>query len=183
MFDAFIESWIAPLRTPAGVQFFTFFTALGSPFVITVLCLLLGGFFCARRHRDYAYALVFAVLGSTFTSTFLKYYVARPRPSYALIPETTFSFPSGHAVVAISFFFFASVLLGRVLSRESQRLSRLVYFSGIFFAILIPFSRLYLGVHYVTDIIAGLSIGMLWTALALYFLDKKFFSAYPQKPV
>jgi undecaprenyl-diphosphatase len=84
----------------------------------------------------------------------------RPAPVGALIPAQAFSFPSGHAMVAAAFYLFVGYLAWRLLPGRW----RIVCAVGlVLIAFLIGLSRLYLGVHYLTDVVAGYIAGFAWT--------------------
>ncbi len=84
----------------------------------------------------------------------------RPAPVAGLIPAQAFSFPSGHAMVAAAFYLFLAYLGWRLLRGWRQ-----VAFTGTLLALIlaIGLARLYLGVHYLTDVVAGYLAGFLWT--------------------
>ena len=173
--DLSVAAWIASVRTFAGVRFFTFVTSFGKPFAATLLLCVLLGVWWAQNKRAQSYALAFAVAGSMLSSTVLKLLVARARPDYALFAESTYSFPSSHSVIAVSFFAYAGFLMAR--GYESPRARFLVRFFALFLSGLIAFSRLYLGVHFATDVLAGGLLGLGWVVVANVLLRKKFFGS------
>jgi len=147
----------AGLRTPALTAIMktvTFFGTKNFLFPATALVTVLL-FWQKRRHR-----LVFplTMLAAWFVMEGLKLLTARPRPDFCpLLPETGFSFPSGHAFMGMLFFGFLAILLPPV-QRAGKR-------AIILFIILLGFSRLYLGVHYPTDILAGWAGGLFFLSL------------------
>ncbi|MES2953190.1 MAG: phosphatase PAP2 family protein [Patescibacteria group bacterium] len=166
--DLYVESLIAPLRTAAGLDFFLFFTEIARAMPLTILLATTALFFWVHGLRSYAYALLLSVAGSELVSYLLKLLVARARPGYALLDESTFSFPSGHAVVGFSFFALFFFLVAR--KAESEMAANALRLAGIVFASLVALSRLYLGVHYATDVIAGSAIGIVACVLALRYV-------------
>lgn len=117
-----------------------------------VIALLL---FFREEKRDHWFFLPSALvlLGGFLSEFFVKTLIARPRPT----PADTFSFPSSHAILAFAFAY--------ILSREEPKLKRWFYL----LAILISLSRVFLGVHYPSDIIAGMFLGIMigWLSLTL----------------
>jgi membrane-associated phospholipid phosphatase len=101
-----------------------------------------------------------ACFGALVLNSGMKVFFAKARPELwtRLIPETSFSFPSGHALGSI-------VLYGAIaylLAQQTPKKSRLFYGMAIVIVTAIGFSRLYLGVHWPTDILAGYGVGFLW---------------------
>ncbi len=96
---------------------------------------------------------------STFTTVLIKFLVLRPRPLNQLLIEDNFSFPSGHATVAAVFYTFIFYYLYKhAKTKFAKILSATV---GILLVALIAFSRIYLQVHYFSDVLVGLIIGLL----------------------
>jgi undecaprenyl-diphosphatase len=116
------------------------------------------------RTKDFRYPafLAFCVVGALGLSPLIKVVIQRPRPQFSQVFEIGgFAFPSGHATT--STIVFAS--LAYVLSRsESWRVAVWIWAASGFAAFLIGFSRLYLGVHWPTDVIGGWVLGLLWVA-------------------
>ncbi len=107
-----------------------------------------------------------SVIGGTIISTVLKGWFDRPRPDLTGAVEVfTASFPSGHATVSAVTYLTIGVLLAE---RETRWPPRVLYVAGaIFLTGIVGFSRIYLGVHYPTDVIAGWSLGIAWALLCL----------------
>jgi undecaprenyl-diphosphatase len=136
------------------------FTILGFVLVATVLYLVLSG-----RGKT-ALFVGFSVVGGTILSTALKILFDRPRPDVEAVARVfTASFPSGHATVSAVVYLTLGLLLAEAL--PSRRLK--VYFIGlgIFMTVAVGISRIYLGVHFPTDVLAGWSLGGAW-ALACW---------------
>lgn len=157
--------WYAPL---AAVFHYVGKTALAVP----VLALLAALAYWRKKPR-HAALLVLAPLLSTLSMLLIKISVNRPRPEFwpRLIEESNWSFPSGHssfgAVIA------AIVILSS--RRFPQR--HVITAAALVFAFLMGFSRLYLGVHYPTDVFAGWTNGALFTLLVYWLV----FKVYPKK--
>lgn len=134
------------------------FTVLGFVLLVTVLYFSFSG-----RPRTAAF-VGFSVVGGTILSTVLKDLFDRPRPDLAATARVfTASFPSGHATMSAVVYLTLGLLLAEATTDRRLR----VYFVGlgVFMAIAIGVSRVYLGVHYPTDVIAGWSLGAAWALL------------------
>ncbi len=131
------------------------FTVLGFILVVTVLY-----FVMSSRVRTAAFVGL-SVIGGTILSTGLKYVFDRPRPDMAEAARVfTASFPSGHATMSAVVFLTLGLLLAEATDR--RRLKAFFVGLGIFMTVAIGLSRVYLGVHYPTDVIAGWALGAAW---------------------
>lgn len=156
----------ADLGDPVGPlwveEAFRDITALGSAAVLTLLGAAVVGFLAMRRQYDAIALLVAAVVGGALLSWALKEFFARPRPD--LVPHiaqvTSPSFPSGHSLLAVVMY----LTLGSLVSRLVEGLRAKIYVLsvGVTFAFLVGVSRVYIGVHYPTDVLAGWTVGLIW---------------------
>ena len=139
-------------------------TALGSyAFVIIIVTAATGYLLMIRKH-GLALLLLAAEAGGMLFSTLLKQMFDRPRPDLEHAARVfTASFPSGHATLSAVTFLTLGALLTRVTDDRKSKL----YFMGtaIILTIMVGLSRLYLGVHYPRDILAGWCIGSAWAVL------------------
>lgn len=147
-------------------------TFLGNrQFIIWPCILLLVYFLFIRPHRWYSITVPVVALGSIGMNVALKIFFDRPRPSVEHMVEATgFSFPSGHAMFAFSFY----GLLLYVVWRYSKR-AWIKYTGSILLFILIlliGISRVYLGVHYASDVLAGFSAGLIWLVISIAAIKK-----------
>lgn len=142
-------------------------TALGSIGVLTFVSLAAAGFLVLQGKRRTAALVVIAVGGGMLVSTLTKLGFDRPRPD--LVPHAaqvyTASFPSGHAMMAAVTY----LTLGALLARAQPRLRLKLYLIGLAAAltVMVGASRVYLGVHWPTDVLAGWMLGAAW-ALACW---------------
>ncbi len=148
-------------------------THLGDPeCVVTVIIATFVWLGLKRRYRDIVMFTI-ACLGTFVLNAGLKVFFSRPRPTLwsHLIVETTFSFPSGHAIGSMVLY----GMLAYFLARQFPGRSRLIYGLAAGLILSIGWSRLYLGVHWPTDILAGYSMGFLWlmTCITLFRLPAK----------
>lgn len=139
-------------------------TALGSFTFLGFLFAATLGYLLLIRKRGLALLVSAAILGGTLVSTLLKYGIDRPRPDF---PHTarvfTPGFPSGHATLATITF----LTLGALLTRVNIDRRVKVYFMSlaVFLTIIVGLSRMYLGVHYPSDVAAGWCVGSAWAVL------------------
>jgi undecaprenyl-diphosphatase len=137
-------------------------TGLGSTIVLGIVLSAVVGYLLLARKRTAAWLMLGAVLGGVAVNNLLKLAFARPRPDIVtpLVQVFTASFPSGHATLsAITY-----LTLGALLGRTQPALGIRIYFIAlaVLLAGLVGLSRVYLGVHYPTDVIAGWCIGAAW---------------------
>ena len=136
-------------------------TALGS---FSLLGLIVLGVCCylylARMHAA-ALFVFFSVIGGTIISTVLKMGYNRPRPELTTMSEQfTASFPSGHAMLSAVTFMTLGALLARFAPTRSLQIFSIC--AAIFLTLLVGMSRLYMGVHYPSDVLAGWCLGSAW---------------------
>lgn len=139
-------------------------TALGSTALLTLITTLVAAYLIMRRKPWLAAYTVGAIaLGATI-STALKLVYARTRPDVVehLVGTDSASFPSGHAMNSAVTFLTLAVLLSR--AENSNAVRRYLITAAITLTLLVGFSRLYLGVHWPTDVAAGWTVGALWAA-------------------
>jgi membrane-associated phospholipid phosphatase len=164
-FDRSFLLWIHQFANPQLDLLMLFFTALGDPPAVVTIFLVTTIWLLLKRH--YIDGLRFAIVcaGGVLINQEMKLFFAKPRPELweRLITDMTFSFPSGHAVGSMILYGF----LAYILAKEFQRIKRYIYICASLLIIAIGFSRLYLGVHYPTDIIAGYGVGFLWLTTCL----------------
>lgn len=141
-------------------------TALGSFSVLTILVVGIVAFLAITGKRATALFLTVSVLGGTAISTVLKILFDRPRPELTGVAKVfTASFPSGHATISAVVYLTLGALLAEI--SESRQLAGFFYVSAVFLTVLVGLSRIYLGVHFPTDVVAGWSIGSAWALLCL----------------
>jgi undecaprenyl-diphosphatase len=140
-------------------------TALGSPTVLALLTLIAGGFLLLDGKRHLAIFVYASVASGGLVSAVLKSLFQRPRPD--LVPYATTvantSFPSGHSMLSAV----AYLTLGAMLARSQQRKRLKAYFLLVaaLLTLLVGVSRVYLGVHWPTDVLAGWTAGASWAIL------------------
>ncbi len=143
-------------------------TALGGVFILGLLSLSSCGYLWLRRQRGLALFVVVSISLGTLVNTILKDVIARPRPDlFAHATDAAFSsFPSGHAMMSTMVFLTLGALLS--LSSENRRIKAYLLSWSVLLPLMVGISRLYLGVHWPTDIIAGWIAGATWSLLCLW---------------
>ena len=145
-----ISNAINPVVTPIAM----FITNLGGVSVICVLTILS---FLLLKDKKISVSILLNVIIATILNVLLKNVIQRPRPNeLKLIVETGYSFPSGHSMVGMAFYGFLIYLVYKYLKNKKLKVILISFFSVLI--ILIGLSRIYLGVHYTSDVIAGFLI-------------------------
>lgn len=141
------------------------FTALGGIPVLTLLCLLVGGFLLVMRRTGLCLFLLLTVAGGLGFNQLLKDFFDRARPD--LVPHAvevaSASFPSSHAMMSTIIYLTLGLLCSRVLPGPATR--RYVTTMAMMMALMIGSTRVILGVHWPTDVLAGWCLGGLWVLL------------------
>ena len=166
-FDQLVARTIHTRATPAGIRFFHAVSFLGSAAFWAVVGIIVLAVLIARRERLLAIGWGAAIAGGGLLDLGLKLLVHRPRPvfpdAFALAPG--WSFPSGHSMGAIiGYGVLAYLLLPGIRGRRAPLLRTLVILAALLLIALIGLSRLYLGVHYFSDVVGGFSAGIVWLA-------------------
>ncbi|MCJ9753893.1 phosphatase PAP2 family protein [Neorhizobium sp. BETTINA12A] len=171
------------LATPLGPYWLNHamgdITALGGVTVLTLMTVMGTVFLILSRQRAIALFMFLSIAGGWLLSSLLKLGVARPRPDIVphLVEVSDLSFPSGHAMLSAVTY----LTLGALLSRAQPYRSTRIFLIGaaIFLTFIIGFSRVYLGVHYPTDVLGGWCAGATW-ALACWMIARRYISAVPE---
>lgn len=139
-------------------------TTFGDPLLVTLASALLAGWLWRRGSRRLALFVVAARLGAVVISSSLKALVDRVRPLFETPVDTAFgsSFPSGHSLGAAAFWTSTALV---VLSLLAPRLRRTTIAVALVVPLCVAASRVLLGVHYLSDVVAGLALGFGWTAV------------------
>lgn len=155
------------IRTPLLTKIFLIITNLGSPYVLIVLTLL--SFLLKNKKISF---IITANLGLiTIINQVLKFIIKRPRPSdLFLIVETGYSFPSGHSMVSLSFYGLLIYFIYKYFKNKKLKISLITLLSLII--VLIGISRVYLGVHFVSDVISGFLLSLSYLMIFIKVINK-----------
>ena len=140
-------------------------TAMGSSFVLTFVVIMFGGYLLlAKKYRQVGF-LLFVAIGGGFLNSFLKYLYDRPRPDRILnfVEVSTKSFPSGHTMSATVIYLTVGLMLGALVGNRKYKIYFVIMATVL--AVLVGLSRIFLGVHYPSDVLGGWLAGVAWALL------------------
>lgn len=163
--DVKVENFFYAFRDLELVKFFIWITLLAkwqivaSSALTAILILWLWG------KKTYIIPLLAVISGGGLFNLIGKLALHRERPETALYTESTFSFPSGHSTVAVAFFGFIIYILMRGGLKLKYKIC--ISFFGVVLILLVGLSRLYLGVHFLSDVIGGYLLGLFWLAIGI----------------
>jgi undecaprenyl-diphosphatase len=165
--DLAIRGAVHTIASPGLTRGLVVVSTLGGPAVLVPLGVALAALFAWRRWWRGAALLVVSMLGAGVLDTVLKLAFRRPRPTpfFDYPAPASFSFPSGHALFAFCFFATGAALLAPRLVHPALR--RLVWLGAAAMILVIGFSRVYLGVHYPSDVLAGYAAGLVWSSVIM----------------
>ncbi|MDX1673616.1 MAG: phosphatase PAP2 family protein [Longimicrobiales bacterium] len=171
-FDEAVLHWLADARTDWLDTVALQITALGNAATLAVVALAAAAILWAARRRVSVTLLALSLVSGTLVNQLLKVLFDRPRPEIdPLVEALTASFPSGHAMGAAITYGTVAYLVGRM---AGIRVRRATWVGAAFLVLSIGVTRMYVGVHYPTDVLAGWLAGVAWTGLLValfHFLD------------
>ena len=163
--DVTFARWLFGERETDLLDAFRVVTLLGSPATGVAAVAIVSVVLFRRRLLPEAALLPLVLVGAQLLDLVLKLSFHRPRPEVAFVHLDTYSFPSGHAMTATAVYGALAYLLAGRLPTPGRRI---VLFVGTAALVgVICFSRLYLGVHYLSDVLAGVAAGIAWLGLAI----------------
>ena len=159
--DRAADQLVAPLRSEAGFRVFLWVTELGASPTFVAIGLVATAFLLMEKRLYHVPALWTTLLGAQATTWIGKFVIDRTRPEFLEIARAySPSFPSGHSTAAMAVYsFLAYIIVRRVASRRVR--FEVIYWSGVLIA-LIGFSRIYLRVHFLSDVASGFLVGAFW---------------------
>jgi membrane-associated phospholipid phosphatase len=170
-FDYRVFTYLEGFVSERNNQIMNFFTFLGKHDFLIPANLLLIAFFLFRKLKWYSIKIPAIALSSLALMFILKNLFNRPRPGIPLLYEASgLSFPSGHALMSVTFYGLLIYIIYKTVKTVAIKWTIISLL--IFLIIIIGFSRIYLRVHYTTDVIAGFSVGFLWLVFAIYLLNR-----------
>ena len=151
-------------------------TALGGTTIIFMITAAVVFYLLIQKQYEFMWLILIATIGGAILSFGLKELFVRERPPliYHLLTVKSLSFPSGHAMMSSVVYLTQGALLAKVQSNKNLRVYILLV--AIILVFLIGISRIYFGVHYPTDVLAGWSVGLAWASLcwlAVKYLQKR----------
>jgi membrane-associated phospholipid phosphatase len=163
--DVEFARWLHEHSSGPLVDFFNVVTLAGNAAVLGVIVIAIGFVLVRRGRANDAALLLLAFGGASAVNAVLKLSFHRPRPELAFVHLDTYSFPSGHAAASSATFTVMAYLLAR--SHHSTKARIWIGLGAAAAIALVAFSRLYLGAHYLSDVLAGISFGIAWAAVSL----------------
>jgi undecaprenyl-diphosphatase len=170
LFDEPVLYWLRSIATPDLNQFAVVVTNSGGKIAIAVATLAIAYLLYRRRFgRRAVFTVVFSVAGAALLNLLLKLSFQRDRPDLwdSIVTETSYSFPSGHAMASSALAFSVILVLWDTRWRWMAVTLGIVYF------VLVGVSRMYLGVHFPSDVVAGWCVSLAWVALVHRILLRK----------
>lgn len=170
-FDEAVIRWLGLHHAKTLDAFMLEVTALGTGTVVIMIVAVAGLFLVLTGHKYSAILLLASTGGGIVLNGILKLGFNRPRPSIFLpeVHTVSSSFPSGHAMSAAIVYSTVAYLAARLHKRRWARV--MVMLTAFFVIALISISRLYLGVHYPSDVVAGVAIGLAWAGFCMATLE------------
>lgn len=178
--DVRFEQLLLAARSVPLLEIFGWITLLGNTVVVIGIAALTSiAIFFYKIDRAYLVGFSSTLLGAAASDYFMKVIVARARPGDFIpsVIETSYSFPSGHATAALALYGFIAYALCRRYPKHARKIVATV--TAVILAV--GFSRLYLGVHFPSDVIAGYLLGGLWLLLGVTITDRLRLSKKPGK--
>ena len=169
--DERVADWLHGRATEPFTDVFRAITTFGNFATLIVVVVIAVAVLWRRGERTDALFVAVAFLGAQVLSSGMKLGFRRERPFFPdpLATESTFSFPSGHALVSLAVYGSIALVVARRLPRRRDRILLLAATGLLVLAI--GFSRLYLGVHFLSDVLAGYAAGIAWLALLYMVIE------------
>lgn len=165
--DTQVAAWLHARATPLLTTFMLVITHLHSTLAVSIIAFVVALLLLYRRSWYWLLALVLAVPGGMLLNVLLKLAFHRTRPAFdnPILTLRTYSFPSGHTMAATVLY---GVLAALVVSKiQTWRWRVLAILVACFMILLVGFSRIYLGAHYLSDVLGAMAEGLAWLALCL----------------
>lgn len=180
-FDFYIFDQVHYLVSPSMTRVMQLVTFFGNhKFLIPAYVLLVIYFLFIQKHKWYSIKTPVIAIGGALLMFILKYIFNRPRPLIPLLePVKGLSFPSGHAMMSMSFY---GLLIFIVWENVRNRaLKWVLMILLLLFILVIGFSRIYLRLHYFSDVIAGFSVGIIWLSVSMWVIRR--FERFSKKEI
>jgi len=169
--DLSVAAWLHVHATPLVTSLMLAASNLGAPITVFALTAMATALLAWKGERYCVLLLLLAVAGGALMNVLIKAAVHRGRPVFddPILTLATYSFPSGHAVGA-TVFYGALAVIATALARE-RRLRLAAIAVALLLIAMICFSRIYLGVHYLSDVVAGFLEGIVWLGTCVFAVD------------
>jgi len=171
-FDFRVFDFLSSHVSPRNNGIMLFFTYLGKHnFLIPANIALIIFFLFVRQHRWYSIKVPAIALSSLALMFLLKNLFGRPRPDIPLLEEARgLSFPSGHALMSVTFYGLLIYIAWKLIRLKWLKWTLVIFL--VFLIFVIGLSRIYLRVHYASDVLAGFAVGFLWLVFSIWALNR-----------
>jgi len=167
-FDNTIYLWLSKIIKEPITTFVKIITIMGSAYVIIPICIISIVYFWRKKEAKY---ILINLITIFFTNQLLKRIVERPRPEgFRIVEELGYSFPSGHSMVSMAFYGFFIYLIYKKVKNNYIKWISISLLSLLI--LLIGISRIYLGVHYASDVLAGFLLSISYLGLFTHIINK-----------
>jgi len=169
--DLSVAAWLHMHATPLLTSLMIGASHLGAPFTVVAVAVVAAAVLAWRGERYRALMLVVAVAGGGLMNVLIKLAVHRDRPVFTdpIMTLTSYSFPSGHAVGATVLYGALALIMASLPLERRWRFFAIT--AALLLIVVICFSRIYLGVHYLSDVVAGFLEGTVWLGVCLFAVD------------
>ena len=165
--DVQLSNWLHTHGSPVLTRAMLLITTLGATWFVNCVAIPFLLFLFRQRRFDWVGVTIASVFGGMLLNKLLKYAFLRPRPRFddPILTLTSYSFPSGHTMAAtVLYGVVAAYFLSR--ARDWRHRALIISVAGFLIA-LVGFSRIYLGAHYLSDVLAAMAEGLAWLSLCL----------------
>lgn len=167
--DHAVNLFFTSIRSAGGVEFMYLVSRMFDSVPFIIICIAVAALIYLVRSKRWTISFAFTILLSAVLVWILKIVFAVSRPTDAVLVLSDKSFPSGHTTMATVFFTVLMYDFDDYLSRGNRIAFNLICVGGI---VLVALSRLYLGVHWLSDVLGGLAFGFLFSAISVYIFRK-----------
>lgn len=170
-FDISFFSFTHRIQSPLVTKGMILITDIMSPMILGTISLLMGGYLLYRKKYSWAIFFCITMACALFSDYLLKDMFQIARPVDQIIPEVGWGFPSGHATAAAVFFFTYYYAVREKIHRHAVS----IFWTLVAFALLLSVgvSRVYLGVHFTTDVLAGFALGTFWSMVSILLFERR----------
>lgn len=167
--DNIVNNWISENRTAGGIKILNIITNILSVEVLVITLIAIAGYFYYKRKNNFALLITSSLGFGLIIKELISVFVQRERPLAGFTEAIGFSFPSGHALTAAIFFLLICIMLWR----KANLISKFLLFTGSLILILLAgFARIYLNVHYLSDVLAGFALGIFVVCISVILAGK-----------
>ena len=168
--DIFINQYFASIQSPILVKIMIVITNIASPVGMTILAIVFISALTYKRRIYDSILVAFSMFFGLISYSLIKLLIERPRPENAIIHMNDYSFPSGHSTMSIIFFLLLITIFKDEIRSKIWK-AIFIFLCAILF-LLIGFSRIYLGEHWLSDVLGGYILGIFWIIISSVAINK-----------